>query len=84
MGEVGDWIGVICTFGLGVPSSKLNWQQSSSEKERRHAVGGYWVNTDPLPSWEKLAQVLYKKGEKRALAMVKQYLPKGMCTFEYL
>ena len=82
MGEVGDWERVVrghFTLGLEIPGSKLQeiQQQSSSERDKSHAVGGYWVNTDPDPSWVKLATVLYKEGEERALVVVKQYLPKG-------
>ena len=71
---------------LDVPHSKREEikQQSSTEREKRSAVGDYWVNTDPNASWEKLAQVLYKCGEKsreeRALAATKQYLQQGMCS----
>ena len=86
MGEVGDWERVAqghypFTSGLNIPDSKL-WeikQQSSSGKEKIHAVGGYWVNTHPDPSWKQLAQVLYKEVEERALAKTKRYLPNGMC-----
>ena len=86
MGEVGDWErvargGFLLRSGLNIPYSKL-WeikQQSSSEKEKSHAVGGYWVSTDPVPSWEELAQVFYNLGEERAAVMVKKYLPNGMC-----
>ena len=79
MGEVGDWERV--ALRLYIPDYKLQEikQQSSSEREKSRAVGGYWVNTHPKPSWEKLAQVLYNRGEERALAVVKQWLPNGMC-----
>ena len=79
MGEVGDWERV--TRVLYIPDSKLQEikQQSSSEKEKSSAVGGYWVNTHPVPSWEKLAEVLYYWAEERAVAMAKRYLPNGMC-----
>ena len=87
MGEVGDWnmVGQGNPFrsvsGLDIPYYKLQEikQQSSSEKEKSRAVGGYWVNTHPDPSWEKLALVLYKEVEERALAKTKRYLPNGMC-----
>ena len=83
--EVEDWERVVkgdafLRCGLGVLNSKLQeikWQ-SSSETEKRHLLGEYWVNTDPDASWEKLAVVLYEDGEERAAAMTKQYLPKGM------
>ena len=86
MGEVRHWERVargdpLFTSGLNIPDSKLQdiKQQSSSEKEKSRAVGGCWVGTAPDPSWEELAQVLYKNGEERAVAMTKKYLPKGMC-----
>ena len=80
MAEVVNWESV--GLGLGVPVSKLEEisQQSFSRREKRRALGDYWVNSDPDPSWEKLAKVLYKGGEKRAVAVVKQYLEQGMCV----
>ena len=69
---------------LGVPYSKRQEiiQQSSTEREKSLALGDYWVNTDPRASWEKLARVLYREGEERALAVTKQYLQQqqGECT----
>ena len=83
---VGDWKSVargdgILISGLGIPDSKLQEikQQSYTERDRSRLVGEYWVNTDPNASWRRLADVLYEEGEETALAMVKQYLPKGMC-----
>ena len=78
MAEVGDWERV--GSWLDVPYSKLQEikQQSSTEREKSLALGDYWVNTDPHASWEKLARVLYKIGEERALAVAKQYLQQGM------
>ena len=57
-------------------------QQSSTEREKRLALGDYWVNTDPEASWEKLARGLYLSEEERALAVTKQYLQQqqGECT----
>ena len=80
MAEVGDWWGV--GRWLGVQDSKLQEikQQSSTEREKSLALGDYWVNTDPHASWEMLARALYQSGEKRALAVTKQYLQQGMCS----
>ena len=80
MAEVGDWVEVGSV--LGVPDSKRQEirQQSSTEWERCIALGDYWVNTDPHASWEKLARAVYQRGEKRALAVMKQYLQQGMCV----
>jgi len=78
MGKVQRWYGVGGgIFGLQVPSSKLSEieEQSSTEIEKSHQVGRYWVNTRPDASWEELGRVLYKSGEERAARMVKQYLP---------
>ena len=79
MGEVEHWERV--AIELEIPDSKLQEikQQSSSEREKSRAVGGYWVNTNPVPSWEKLALVLYEEGEERAQAMTKKHFPNGMC-----
>ena len=75
MGKVQRW--ELVGGKLGVPSSKLNEieEQSSSEIEKSHQVGRYWVNTHPNPSWEKLGRVLYMNGEETAAMMVKHYLP---------
>ena len=79
MAEVGDWVRVGSWL---VPRSKRLEisQQSSTEREKSFALGDYWVNTAPDASWERLASVLYQKGEKRALAVTKQYLQQGMCS----
>ena len=81
MAEVGNWEEV--GIKLGVPHSKQQEisQQSSTEMEKSLALGDYWVNTAPDASWKKLARVLYRRGEERALAVMKQYLQQGMCSF---
>jgi len=85
MGEVGNWErvaqGSVYTFGLDIPLSKLQEikQQSCTERNRSRLAGEYWVNTDPRASWFVLGVMLYEEGEDTAAAMVKQYLPKGMC-----
>ena len=80
MVEVRDWVEV--GIVLRVPYSKRQEikQQSSTAREKCLALGDYWVNTDPDPSWKKLAKVLYWREEKRALAVMKQYLQQGMCV----
>ena len=84
MAEVGNWNFV--GMSLGVPGSKelKIMQQSSTEREKHLALGDYWVNTDPNASWEKLAIELYQRGEERAVAVMKQYLPQGMCVLSCL
>ena len=82
MAEVGDWEEV--GNWLGVPDSKQEEisQQSSTEMEKCLALGDYWVNTAPDASWERLARALYRSGEERAHAVMKQYLQQqqGMCS----
>ena len=77
MGKVQKWKEVGGFLGLQVPGSKLNEieEQSSTEIEKSHQVGRYWVNAHPDASWEKLGEVLYWRGEETAAMMVKQYLP---------
>ena len=79
MGEVGDWERV--GSELGVPDSKQQEikQLLTSERERSHSLGRYWVSTAPGASWEELGRAIYMRREKTAAVMVKQYLPKGMC-----
>ena len=82
MAEVGDWklVGVM----LGVQESKLEEisQLSSSEREKRLALGDYWVNTAPDASWEIFARLLYQFREEKALAVTKQYLQQGILVAE--
>ena len=80
MAEVRNWERV--GRQLGVPDSKLLEisQQSSTEREKSLALGDYWINTAPVASWERLARVLYRKGEDRAVAVTRQYLQQGMCS----
>ena len=75
MGKVQEW--EVVGYALGVPDSKRQEieEQSSTEIEKSHQIGRYWVNTDPVPSWEELGKALYKNGEETAAMMVKQYLP---------
>ena len=75
MGKVWEWEEV--GYELGVPSFKLDEikEQSSTEIEKSHQVGRYWVNTHPDPSWEELGRTLYKRGEETAAMVLKQYLP---------
>ena len=90
MAEVGYWRGLlsygtkdgVLVWGLRVPDSKVQeiMKQSSTEREKSLALGDYWVNTDPDASWEKLAILLYQEGEKRGVAVTKQYLQQGMCS----
>ena len=79
MGEVGDRERV--WRELDVPVSKRDEikQQSSTEGEKSRALSQYWVNCSPNASWVELAIVLYLRGEERAAAMAKQYLPKSTC-----
>ena len=79
MGEVrdGEWV----WDRLHVPASKQAEikQQSSTEGEKSRALSQYWINCAPHASWRGLARTLYLRGEERATAMAKQYLPKGTC-----
>ena len=77
MEKVVNWVEI--GRGLGIPHSKRLEikNQSSTEKEKSCITGEYWINTDPDASWEKLTWELYDKGEKKAAAMAKQFLPKG-------
>ena len=79
MGKVGNWERV--GLWLGVPHSKQQEIKllSTSERKKSHSLGKYWVTNAPGASWKVLGRALYEEGEETALAMVKQYLPKGMC-----
>ena len=84
MGEVGDR--EVVWDVLSVPDSKLAEisQRSSTEGEKSRALSQYWVNCSPDASWKGLANIFYVRGEERAAAMAKHYLPKGTCILDHL
>ena len=60
---------------LGVPEHMVD---HLSEREKKHAVGNYYLQTIPDASWEHLAMSLYVTEEYSAVEKAKQHLPKGM------
>ena len=82
MAEVGNWESVGSELDVPPPKRQEINQQSSTVRDKSLALGDYWVNTDPDASCEKLARVLYRWGEERAAAVMKQYLQQqqGVCT----
>ena len=60
---------------LRVPDNILD---HLSEREKKHAVGNYYLQTHPLASWEHLTRMLYFAEEFNAVEKAKQHLPKGM------
>ena len=80
MAEVRAWEKVGTYLGVSYSKRQEISQQSSTARERCLALGDYWVNTVPDASWEKLARMLYREGEERALVVTKQYLQQGMST----
>ena len=60
---------------LGVPEHMVD---HLSEREKKHAVSNYYVQTHPDASWEHLTRKLYITEEYSAVEKAKQHLPKGM------
>ena len=73
MDEIKDLEGVMSL--LDVPKHMVN---HLSEREKKHAVGNYYLQTDPLASWEHLTERLYWAEQYSAVEKAKQHLPKGM------
>ena len=48
------------------------------EREKKHAVGYYYLHTHPRASWEDLTLSLYITEEYSAVEKAKQHLPRGM------
>ena len=61
---------------LGVPKHMV--PDHLSEREKKHAVGNYYLQTHPRASWEDLTMRLYVAAEYSAVEKAKQHLPKGM------
>ena len=49
-----------------------------SEREMKHAVGNYYLQTHPDASWQHLTVRLYMAEQFNAVEKAKQHLPKGM------
>ena len=79
MEAVGDWRQLARSFFFNIPAAirERITKLHATEKKQSLAAGEWWVNTDPAPSWDLLANVLYHEGEERALEKMAQYLPKG-------
>ena len=60
---------------LNVPE---HMDEHLSEREKKHAMGNYYVHTHPDASWEHLTRMLYCAKEYSAVEKAKQHLPKGM------
>ena len=56
-------------------------KQLCTKQKKSRSLTQYYVSTYPLASWEKLATLLYREGEQRAVARAREYLPQGMCIF---
>ena len=49
-----------------------------SEREKKHAVGNYYLQTHPDALWEHLTWALYYAEQYSAVEKAKQHLSKGM------
>ena len=63
------------TAYLAVPAHMVD---HLSEREKKHAVGNYYLQTHPDASWEHLVVRLYVTKQYSAVEKAKQHLPKGM------
>ena len=49
-----------------------------SEREKKHTVGNYYLQTHPDASWQHLTDRLYYAEQFNAVEKAKQHLTKGM------
>ena len=80
MAKVENWVDLGNCLDVHGSKQQEIIQQSSTGREKCLALGEYWVTADPDASWEILARRLYHWGEKKALAVTKQYLQQSMCS----
>jgi len=73
MDEINDLQRV--TYLLGVPEHMVD---HLSGREKKHAVGNYYLQTHRDASWEHLTLRLYVTKEYSAVEKAKQHLPKGV------
>ena len=62
-------------FCLNVPDHMVD---HLSGREKKQAVGNYYLQTHPVTSWELLTQSLYLAEQYSAVEKAKQHMPKGM------
>ena len=75
MDEIKDWR----KLGMGlVPLHVVDDHHYPTVREKKHAVGNYYLQTHPDASWEDLTFNLYVTEEYIAVEKAKQHLPKGM------
>ena len=60
---------------FGVPQHMVD---HLSEREKKYAVGNYYLQTHPDASWQHLTEMLYWAEQFSAVEKAKQHLPKGM------
>ena len=68
---------------LRVPPHKLNGSYST-QAERTRATIGYWLSTDPNPSWRRLMMALVENNELTAMENVNRCVEKPIgkhCSF---
>ena len=71
---------------LGVPGSLLEeiQRRCSTDTEKNHACGDYYVNCYPWTEWEDLTKGLYWKKEFAAARESKAFISTGKyCTISY-
>ena len=64
-------------YGIGVPAPVLNEIRDNpamTEEDKRTEVLLYFLRSDPMASWERVAGALYYIQEERALQAVKKFL----------
>ena len=77
MEAVGDWRQLASLLPIPDAIEERITKRYATGKQQSLAAGEWWVNTDPYPSWDRLATELYFSGEDSALEKMAQYLPKG-------
>ena len=61
---------------LNIPSNSIRYQHSS-QSERVKALGEWYLNNHPCPSWRYVAHALYVSKEHRVLEVLKSRYLKG-------
>ena len=80
MEAVGDWRKLASDPHYCIPGAiqERITQHHATNKDQSCAAGEWWVYTHLFPSWDHLANALYRSGENKALEKMAQYLPKGV------
>ena len=75
--DAGNWNGVFLSLNIHYSVRDSIISQHSSQSERVKALGEWYLNNHPCPSWRHVAHALYEEKEHGVLEVLKSHYLKG-------